>query len=101
MKIEINIPDMMCKDILRKNDYVHEKVTLYYNENDEYEYVSDENRSLKRIQREVAYPRTRKPECLTKEYPMVDECEDFEYKRVINDLFCSWLYEVMYKFINE
>lgn len=98
MKIEINIPEMMCRDILSKNDYVAEKVTLYYDENADYEYIMPGPRSLRGVERKVAYPRGRKPECLTTEYPMMDECKDFEYDRVVNDLFCSWLYEVMYMY---
>jgi len=94
MKIDINIPKIMCDTVLKKNNYVTEKVTLYY---DEYDGYTVDDASYKPIESVIAYPNGSRPEVLDNEYPLMEDLEDFMYDRVVEDLFNSWLMEVLSK----
>ena len=92
MNIKISIPKIMCDKVLERNGYVTEKLTLYYDKYDGYidPYLIPNDCV-------VAYPEGRRPEVLEGEHPLMDDCEDFMYNRVVEDLFNSWLIEVMLK----
>ena len=90
MKININIPEFMCDTILNKYRYVTEKVTLYYNE-----YDSDDKVDLRPVECIVAYPKDGRPEILGGEHPLMEDCDDIIYDRVVGDLFNNWLMNVL------
>jgi len=98
MKIDIEINDDVCQIILNKFDYVTEKVTLYYDRLSNFRGMEDAPvNELTGMDCIVAYPAGRKPETLNEEYPLVENCEEIMYDKVVKDLFNSWLLKTMFQ----
>lgn len=88
MKIDIEIPEIMCDIVLKRHKYVTEKLLLYY---DAYDGYTIDDTNYRPVECVVAYPEGRRPEILDEDYPLMEDCEDIIYDRVVKDLFNSWL----------
>ena len=97
MKIEIEIPEWKCDNLLRAKGFVTEDVVAYYN-NDENPY-NDEIHvvNLKPITIRIAYHKNTRPMELRKEFPMLHVLEEFKYEKVVNSLFNEALWNIIAK----
>ncbi len=91
MKLDFEIPEVVCDRIIKKMDFVTEKVILYYNELDDDSDMS----SLKGIEYVVIYEKGHKPKALEKEKPLLDECEKYLRDKVLKEFFSQWLVNTM------
>ena len=93
MEIKIELEDWKCDDILLRYNYITEEVTAYY-ENNEAPYDNIAQGALYPINIKVAYPKYNRPKELDKEQPLLDVLKVYEYKKVVNDLFVSRLWDL-------
>ena len=93
MKIEIELEDWQCEDILAANAYVKETVAAYY-PSCESPYGDEFSYGVNTI--EIAYHKLNRPKELDKERPMLENLNDFLYPKVVKELFVSRLWNVLY-----
>ena len=95
MKINFDFSDEQCARLLDKIGYKIEVMTLYYNpDTDPYE--NDVNPSeLRGINYKVAYKAGYKPEALCKEKPLVNECLDYMYEKVVEKTLNQWFFDML------
>ena len=95
MKIEIELENWKCEEIIAKNHFTVEEVTAYYSYNiNPYgnNYTED---NLKPIKIKIAYPIDEKPIALEKKYPMLADLEKYKYEKVVNKLFSKMLWRTI------
>ena len=97
MKIDIELNKKQCMDLLYVNGYTHEDVVLYYTlEVDPYDKDGTNPGNLRPVNTTIAYEAGNKPDFLYKEYPMLDEAEDYLFDRVINRLFNKMIIDSLF-----
>jgi hypothetical protein len=96
MKINIELSKSVCDTILERCGYISENVTLYYDPMNSIRVDEAKPEELRGVQRVVCYPKGNRPEILSEEYPLIGECMDILYEKVIEDLFNSWLVKTMF-----
>lgn len=96
MEIKINLEDYKCEDILAMHKYVTEEVTAYY-ENRVEPYDNVYEGALYPTKIKVAYHPMSRPKVLENEYPMLEDVREYEYQKVVNELFVSDLWYKMYR----
>lgn len=95
MKIEIELEDWKCENLIAMNHYDVEEVTAYYSYDiNPYgnNYAED---NLKPIKIKIAYPINEKPTALKKQYPMLEDLENYKYEKVVNKLFSEMLWRMI------
>lgn len=98
MKVNIDLSNDTCEDILGMNGYVSEEVTAYFSCSlDPYD-KGENSDDLKPIKVKIAYHRMERPKELDKEYPMLDVLDKYKYDKVIEELFNSRLRDIFFNF---
>ena len=95
MKIEIELENWKCEEIIAKNHFTVEEVTAYYSYDiNPYgnDYTED---NLKSIKIKIAYPINEKPTALEKQYPMLEDLEKYKYEKVVSKLFSEMLWRII------
>jgi hypothetical protein len=95
MNFKLDFSDEQCTKLLEKAGYIIETVTLYYNpDTDPYE--NDLNESeLRGLNLKVAYPTNNKPKVLCKDKPLISECLDYMYYKVVEKTINDKLYSMI------
>lgn len=97
MKIELELTEYECEELLAMNGYITEDITAYYYANtDPYNEVNDPN-DLRGVNIKVAYHKMDRPKELEKEHPILGVVKEYAYGNVINMLFNSKLKEFIFK----
>ena len=97
MKIDLELTEFDCEELLRMNDYVTEDITAYYYANtDPYNEVNNPD-DLRGINIKIAYHKTDRPKELEKKHPMLNIMKEHAYGNVINILFASRLKTIIFK----
>lgn len=95
MKIEIELEDWKCEEIIAMNHFAVEEVTAYYSYDiNPYGNISTSD-NLKPIKIKIAYPIDEKPIALEKKYPMLADLEKHKYEKVVNKLFSKMLWHTI------
>ena len=98
MKIDIELNKEQCTYLLDAKGYTHENAVLYYTlEVDPYDKDGVNPDNLRPVNTIIAYETGNKPKFLDKEYPMLDEAEDYLFDRVINRLFNKMIFDSLFK----
>lgn len=95
MEIKIELEDWKCENLIAMNYYNVEEVTAYYSYDiNPYgnNYTED---NLKPIKIKIAYPINEKPTALEKQYPMLEDLEDYKYEKVVSKLFSEMLWRMI------
>ena len=96
MKIEIDIPEVLSNELLKKYGYVQENVKAYYVASvNPYDNKYDTD-SLRAIDTKIAYHKTKKPKELEKDYPLLENLRECFYETVINKLFNNLLFKKLF-----
>ena len=95
MEIKIELEDWKCENLIAMNYYNVEEVTAYYSYDiNPYgnNYTED---NLKPIKIKIAYPINEKPTAQEKQYPMLEDLEDYKYEKVVSKLFSEMLWRMI------
>ena len=76
MKINIDLSKTACDHILERFNYVSEIVILYYNPIPDFGNDFVQVKELRGLQKKVCYPMGDRPEVLSEEQPLLEDCED-------------------------
>ena len=96
MKIDINIPDDLCNDMLTQHGYTIKLIKAYYPLTFDH-YGNDSpsscGRNLTSVEIKIAFIEA--PEEITKEFPLLNNLTQYLYENVVNELFNSILFEML------
>lgn len=95
MKIEIELEDWKCENLIAMNHYDVEEVTAYYSYDINPYGNNYTNDNLKPIKIKIAYPINEKPTALKKQYPMLEDLKNYKYEKVVNKLFSEMLWRTI------
>ena len=97
MKIDLELTEFDCEELLRMNDYVTEDITAYYYANtDPYNEVNNPS-DLRGVNFKIAYHKEFRPKVLEKEHPMLNVVKEYAYGEVINRLYNERLSKLIFK----
>jgi hypothetical protein len=95
MKIDINLDFDDCIEILNKNGYTYEELKLYYTLDTTPYGGKLTPKDLIPVNTKVAYKE--RPEFLDREYPLLEDSEDYLFDKVIERLFKDMIIETIIK----
>lgn len=95
MEIKIELEDWKCENLIAMNHFAVEEVTAYYScdANPYGDNYTEDN--LKPIKIKIAYPINEKPTALEKQYPMLEDLENYKYEKVVSKLFSEMLWRMI------
>ena len=97
MKLEFELNDYECNDLLKMHNFVSEEVIAYYNASVDPYNQEEENEScdLKPIKVKIAYQEGKRPKELEKEHPMLKSLEKYDFNKVVTKVFNARLWNII------